>query len=75
MEVQEKHAAKNDKKNTRTIDYAVTICNKPSYYIYLRFFLNKKSSLNSINTLDIRSHKLKIRTRVKMFCSSDITIT
>ena len=32
----------NDKKNTHTIHYAVTICNKPSYYIYWRFFLNKK---------------------------------
>ena len=61
--------------NTNTIDYAVTICNEPSYYNYLRIFLNKISIPNSINTLDIRSRKLKIRTRVKMFCSSDITIT
>ena len=37
MEVQEKHAEKMIKRThvRRTIHHAVTICNKPSYYIYL----------------------------------------
>ena len=38
MKVQEKQA-ENDKKTTRKIHYAVTICNKPSYYIYWRIYL------------------------------------
>ena len=38
MKVQEKQA-ENDKKTTRKKDYGVTICNKPSYYIYWRIFI------------------------------------